>query len=268
MPANFDRAHYLVTFGGTSCSGIEEWQTGIRFAPSADKTPDDLLGGLLAISVSDIFDALGGVISNITVGITYPTTLVAKWAKVAVLKRDGTYAGAPKIAEGSKAGQSSNAFAVPPQLAWAVTLATGKEFGMAQKGRMYWPVPVNPSQLLSGTTGQTDVGYTTSFRDKVKSALDAVEGEVSTIGVPVFAAVMSSGGGKSNPGGVGTTNAVTTISVGRALDTQRSRRRNIDEAPVYVPALRGTRDSVFRAPSQHADSDGQADAHGSDESRS
>ena len=257
--ANFDRAHYLVTFGGTSCSGIEEWQTGLRFAPEASKTPDDLLGGLIAISASDIFEALGAVISNITVGITYPTTVVAKWAKVAVIKRDGAYAGAPKIAEGSKAGQSGQAFPVPPQLAWAVTLGTGKEFGMAQKGRMYWPVPINPSQLLIPTTGQTDPGYTTSFRDKVKAAIDAVEGEVSTVGVPVFAAVMSSGGGKSNPAGVGTTNAVTTISVGRALDTQRSRRRNIDEAPSYVPALRGLRDTLLRAP-EHARDGGPSES--------
>lgn len=248
MAANYDRVHYLCTFGGTSCGGIEQWQTGIRFAPDMTHTAADLLGALGHISVSDIFTAFSNVIATTTVGITYPSTVVAKWAKLAVINKNGTYAGAPSIAEGSRAGQSGQAFAVPPQLAWAVTLATGKEFGMAQKGRMYWPVPVNPSQLLSGTTGQVDIGYTTSFRDKVVQAITAVEGEVSTNEVPVSAAVMSSGGGKSNPGGVGTTNFVTEVSVGRALDTQRSRRRDIDEAPVYVPALRGVRLSEFAAP--------------------
>lgn len=247
MAVQYDRNHYLFSFGGTSCSGLEEWQTGLRFAPDAGTEAAELLDQLGAISMEDCFNACGAVIATTTIGITHPSSIAAKWAKLAVIKQDGHYAGAPSIYEGNRPGSYSGGFPVPPQLAWAITLGTGKSFGMAQKGRMYWPVPTNAAQLLMPTTGQTDIGYTNSYRTAIINALTAVEGEITTVNVSVSAAVMSSSGGKSNPAGVGTTNYVTEVSLGRVLDTQRSRRTNLDEAPVQVPALRGLRDTDLRA---------------------
>jgi hypothetical protein len=242
----YDRAHYLFTVGGTSCGGVEQWQTGLRYAPDAGTTPEELLQELGAISVQDCFDDWASVIANIDPGITFPVGLTLKWAKLAVIKTDGKYAGAPKIHEGLATGSVSPSSPVPPQLAWALTLGTGKSFGMAQKGRMYLPVPVAVSQTLVAATGQVAPGYSEQMRDKIHIALDAVEGEITTINVSVSAAVMSSSGGKANPTGVGTTNYVTELSVGRALDTQRSRRRDIVEAYTPAPALRGLRDTDLR----------------------
>jgi len=250
MTVQYDRNHYLFSAGGTTCSGTEQWQTGLRFAPDAGTTTDELLDQLGVISLSDCFDDFASVIANIDPGITYPSSLSLKWCKLAVIKTDGHYAGAPAIHEGLAQGSVTGGSPVPPQLAWAVTLGTGKSFGMAQKGRMYWPVPVAVSQTLLPATGQVASGYSEQFRDKIRTALNAVEGEIATIDVSVSAAVMSSSGGKANPNGVGTTNYVSEVSVGRALDTQRSRRRDIQEAYTPAPALRGERATDLRGPAR------------------
>jgi len=242
----YDRNHYYLTFGGTAFTGTEQWQTGIRFAPDLGTPTDVLLAQLNAISVQDCFTALSNVIGTSTTGMQHHTSTAAKWAKLAVIKQDGEYAGAPKVYSGNILGKSGAGSGPPAQLAWAVTLGTGKTFGMAQKGRMYWPVPPTVISTLDTLTGQTGAGYDTQFRALIITALNACEGEVGTIDVSVSAAVMSKTGGRGAPTGVGTTNYVTEVSVGRALDTQRSRRTNIKEAYAYAPALRGVRDTDMR----------------------
>jgi hypothetical protein len=244
----YDRHHYLVTIGGTAVTGLEEWQTGFRVAPSANHSLGELVTALGLIDVNDVLLAFRPIIENTDSFMAYHSSLKLTFAKVAIIKPDGNYGAAPKIAEGSFAGKTSVAQCPPPQLAWCVTLGTGHRFGMAQKGRMYWPVPHNIITSGAPTTGQIPQNYCDQMRTQVKTALEVAEGEVSTVLVGAGIAVMSKSGGVTNPTGEGVTNYVTEISVGRILDTQRRRRGELQEAYVPVPAARGTRETDFATP--------------------
>jgi hypothetical protein len=244
----YDRPHYLLSIGGSLLNGLEEWQTGLRFAPESAYSESALLDALAGISVSDIFDDFSAVIGTPTTTIQYHQSVVLTFAKLAVIKPDGHYADAPKIAEGHVTGTGTLSAPGVPQLAWVVTLGTGHKFGMAQKGRMYWPLPVTVTGTISATTGQIPTAHCEAFRDLVATAITAAEGEVSTTLMPAFAAVMSKSGGVTAPQAPGTTNPITEVSVGNVIDTQRRRRGELQEMYSAVPAARGLRTTEAAAP--------------------
>lgn len=222
----FDRPHFYFTFGGTQLGVSEIWQTGLRYAPDATREASDLLDALGSISVQDCFDDVAAVISG-AMPCRYGNQTFLKWAKVAVIGEDGHYAGEPKLHEGSVAGQLASANGAPPQLALVVSYGTGTSFGKAQRGRQYWPLPIDVITAVASTTGQLPQATVDTFRTAVKTAMNAVEGEIGTVDVPVSAAVMS-------PSGTGTTKFITEIGVGRIIDTQRRRRNELTEATVAV----------------------------------
>lgn len=235
----YDRAHYLMTVGGTVLNGAEIWQTGLRYAPMVVTAADELLQALNAISVSDILDDMGEVIGNNGNGITYGKDVAIKWCKVAVIGTNGHYAGAPKIAEGNVPGTNNLASGHPPQSALVATLGTGAHFGTAQKGRMYWPLPGSMAGALNINTGQLPSAQTDQFRDLVIQAIDHAGGEIGTVQVPTVASVMSISGGVSAPQAPGTTRFITEISVGRVVDTQRRRRSALVEAYAFADSQYG-----------------------------
>jgi hypothetical protein len=246
----YDRPHYLFSIGGTAVSALEEWQTGLRFAPNAGQTEAALLDALDQISVEDMFNDFAPIIANTDSLMSYPKTLVLTFAKLAVIKPDGHYAGSPKLFEGNVPGANPVNSTAVPQVAWVATLGTGHQFGMAQRGRMYWPVPISIPSTLDGATGQVPQAHCDGFRDAVAAAITQSEGEVSTTLVPAFAAVMSKSGGVAAPQAPGTTNPITEVSVGRVLDTQRRRRGELTELYNPAPAARGTRPGLFAVPAR------------------
>lgn len=240
----FDRPHYQLSIGGTCVTNAEIWQTSVRFAPTEGSDVDDLKFALTNISVSDIFADFAAVITNTDSTLSYPAHTALRFAKLAIIDTSGHYAAEPKVHEGlAKGAATAQSGATPPQLAWCVTLGTGRSFGQAQRGRMYWPVPFYIVNAADGVTGQLPIGNANGFRDKVKTALVAAEGEVSTVSTGAFAAVMSQQG-------TGTTNAITEISVGNVLDTQRRRRNNLVEVYTPTPALRGEREQLAAPPAR------------------
>jgi hypothetical protein len=248
----YDRPHYLFSFGGTAVSGLEQWQTGLRFAPNEGRTETALLEALDQISVQDMFEDFAPIITNTDSLMSYPKTLVATFAKLAVIKPDGHYAGSPKLYEGHAPGANPVNSTSVPQVAWVATLGTGHQFGMAQRGRMYWPCPISIPSTLDGVTGQVPQAHCDDFRDMIADAISQADGEVSTTLVPAFAAVMSKSGGVSAPQAPGTTNPVIEVSVGRILDTQRRRRGELQEAYNPAPAGRGRRDTLEAPPRSRA----------------
>ena len=226
MPT-FDRPSYRLTFGGNLLSGAEEWQTGVRFAPPPGTPESALVAQLGTISLADIWEDLAEVWQT-GGNFRWSTATSIEWVKLAVLKTDGRYAGSPAIHEQHVSGGYPLTFGEPPQLATVVTLATGSSFGRAQKGRMYWPAPADFLYKLDKTTGQVPESQVGELVSTVSRKLKDVEGEVSTVGVPVTMAVMSG----LAPG---TTRSVTQLGVGRILDTQRRRRGDLVEDYVYEP---------------------------------
>lgn len=101
----------------------------------------------------------------------------------------------------------------PPQVSLAVTLETGITRGRAARGRIYLPT-TGQSVAADGrisSTNATDLAVrTATFLDDLTDLMAA----------PVW--VMSDVG-------AGTSRPVEAVSVGRVFDTQRRRRRQLDE---------------------------------------
>jgi len=74
----YDRNHYLFSFGGTSYTNTEIWQTGFRQAPPADATTSDLLNALDQISLTDCLAALGALIKNTDFNTQFHSSLVLR----------------------------------------------------------------------------------------------------------------------------------------------------------------------------------------------
>lgn len=113
-----------------------------------------------------------------------------------------------------------------PQLSVVSTLRGPDVRGAASKGRMYWPVskaamdPLLPNGTISTTlAGQHASGTAVLIR--------ALNNAYVGASVPAVAAIASKVGG-------GRFQVVTKVSVGRVVDTMRSRRNKLDEDPVEV----------------------------------
>jgi hypothetical protein len=212
--------HYYLTWGG-SFGSVETWQTGLRFCPTP-ATPianaNVLLSQFDAISMPDILTALNAVIQSTT--ITFGSKVSLQWAKLAVIKEDGLYAGDPKLQEQAPVYGKGNSAMPYPQLAWAVSLWSGQNFGRANHGKMYWPVPTNATpDAVTGVVTPQICGW---FQDLIYTAVSAINGEIATVIVDVRPCIMSKLGS-------GTTKVVSKIGVGGAVDTIRSRREALND---------------------------------------
>jgi hypothetical protein len=227
----FDRPHFYLTFGGTLyplASGHEQWQTGLHFAADIAHTESDFLDAQGAISTSDILADVTKLIKG-TYGFNcnWSNVVTVDWVKLAVKKTNGEYAGAAKVSEQAPQGGGAGAYAVAPQLAAVVSFWSGTNFGKANRGRMYLPVPYTFTTSLSVNDPRATRTQADDLRDSVKAAIHDIAGEVSTIGLPTYPAIMSSLG-------AGTTKAILNISAGRVVDTMRSRRTSLEEDPAWV----------------------------------
>ena len=120
----------------------------------------------------------------------------------------------------------------PPQNAVAVTVRTAVERGLASKGRFYLP-PVGAFGSLA-TDGRMSITQAQDIADACKrliTSLNAAE-----------AAWDDGGEGRGTVGvasdrGIGMFRIATHVSVGRVVDTMRSRRSSLAEEPVESAAL-------------------------------
>lgn len=112
----------------------------------------------------------------------------------------------------------------PAQLATAVTLRTAAQRGPAARGRFYLP----PNQTMSGiaTNGLTDAGVTGVVVTSVKGLLDDLNGVYAAATAGDFDDMRLS---VASNVGTGRFRAVTDISIGRVVDTIRSRRSELEE---------------------------------------
>lgn len=113
---------------------------------------------------------------------------------------------------------------IPPQLSIAATLRTAVPRGAGSKGRFYPP----PSALCVGlgTDGRITAANAALYATGVKTLLDAINAQyaLAESGDEATGRV----GVASNVGG-GVFREATTVSIGRTVDTIRSRRNRIPE---------------------------------------
>jgi len=119
----------------------------------------------------------------------------------------------------------------PPQVSWVISLTTDFARGLAHQGRFYLPAP---SVEVDATTSLVAAADATALAGSVKTF---IEGLADTAGWDVlnpFKVLVMSKGGTG-----GATNPVTGCRVGRALDTQQRRRREIQEQYVSTAIDQG-----------------------------
>jgi hypothetical protein len=203
-------AVYLLTFSGTLMSGSEQFSHTL----AVDDTGSSSDTAVLAAGVS----ALNAMVGTSGFLALYPTT--TKWtnvkcALVTNLSSGTLFAGVNTAVNHTGTGASA-ATHLPPQLAIAVSLVAGpKPNGTPYRGRFYLPCPTagasGISEHLLTTTGRTTL--LNGVEALMDGLTDATEGRSPQVW--------------SRKDGL--TSTVRSIRIGRAVDTIRSRRRDIPE---------------------------------------
>ena len=224
----YSQPFYKFTFGGYQMTAAEIWNAGVNFAPQPPAAVGDMLTALDQISLSDCYAALQPIFNTAQSDRRYSTATSLEWVKLAVIDTDGDYAGNAKTHAQKTTGIAATPGPPPPQIALVVSLWDGQTIGTGHHGRFYLPAPCDTVTVLEPTTGKMSQAVADVIRGAVRTALQTIQGEVSTLAVPAQLAIMSQGqaGPKSN--------LVTQIGLGRVFDTQRRRRNQLDDTKSYT----------------------------------
>lgn len=208
-PGPFDSGHIYVQWGG-KLPGAEQWSCGLRlYGPSATAIAD-------AASLAD------DMVGPITAYHTSTTAYIAGAAKLSFVKTnaigtDGHYMSS-LTNEQVVADVAGGGAAIPPhpnQVALAISLTTGFSRGPAHRGRFYMPLPM----FLPGADGLISVSDRNYAQAAAQALVTGINATNSSWKVGVF----------SRKAGAAAHRPVTGVAVGRALDTQRRRRRSLTE---------------------------------------
>ena len=233
----FPQTHHYVSVIGDAFGGVERWQFGFRL------TPGGVSNEATALAIADDVEAWWRPTAPYGAGNIFNSCANRRLTevKVATIQPDGTYPDdqpsyshfyLPPIA-----GQSQSPAGSTPQDTLAVTLTTALPRGYASKGRIY--LPTSSDYVPQQADGLITAAVATSIATSVKTLINtinanAVVGNVAIYsrgrGVPSFDAERNRiEYTYPNPGAV---NNVTGVRVGRVIDTQRRRRRQLVEGYV------------------------------------
>lgn len=218
---------YRVVFGGSLYSDI--WSTGFNVISKNETggfNPPALTGAqvnTLSAIVSSWYSGGGGANGQ------FNADAVLKFFKINELDADGHYVSSVTnevIYPTPVAGQGAGG--MPAQLSVVATLRTAVERGLAAKGRMYMPCATGFNILTAGD-GRATVANALRVADSIRQLIHDFNIGLAALpshgASPMCVGVAS----KTRSGGQ---HVVTDVTVGRAVDTMRSRRNKIVEAPV------------------------------------
>lgn len=237
----YPNQHQYLTIIGDSYSSTERWQFGLRISDGG------VSNQVTAEAVSDDVEAwwrgtTGYVSSTSFLPSSTHRLTELKCARIGV---DGTYPDnevsyshfyLPPIA-----GTGTPPAGQTPQSTIAVTLTTPVPRGLASKGRIYLP----PSQRYQplAADGLLSTADANSIAQSVRVLINAINANTEVGNVQIFSK------GKGVPTynstrnrieytypNAGAVNNVSGVRVGRVVDTQRRRRRSLNESP-QVAAL-------------------------------
>jgi hypothetical protein len=210
VAGDFDSAHHYVQWGGTLPGG-DDWSCGLRMTPvgagTATNDPAMMTGVAAAI---EAFHAAAGAQVGPGAKLTF--------SKMNAVGVDGHYLSllTQEHVHASVAGGGSGANTPANQIALVVTLETGFARGPAHRGRFYLPLPM----ITPGSDGRIATGS----RDPVVTAAAAFLTALNAVSAGAKVGVYS------RKSGAAAHRIVTSMSVGRVLDTQRRRRNKLVEA--------------------------------------
>lgn len=219
MAVKYAEEHILVTVGGSAYT--ERWQFGMRWrgaAPFANTALMQATAENVALSLSgSLFD--GG--SGLSVG--WDIDIV----KAAAIGTNGKYMPGTEagiVDDGAIVVGSRNAGRPAPQLATVITLETGTKRGLAHYGRCYLP----PLEFFVEADGRITQARAQAIADGFAAwvnGLDLAQGNPGTSLETLM--VYSALNANDTRAPVG--RMVTAVSVGRVIDTHRSRRESLEE---------------------------------------
>lgn len=210
VPGDFDGAHLYLQWGG-KLPGNETWSCGLRMATTSGAviSPNDQNAMITACKT-----AIQAFHTRVGTGIGPGAKL--SFVKLNAISANGAYSidTTTQQVVADVAGGGVETFH-PNQVAWALTLETGYSRGPAHRGRIYLPLPGISVQA----DGLVQAADATALKTSAGTLLTALNAAQANYKVAVFS--------RKNPGA--THRLVTGFAVGRALDTQRRRRRSLIE---------------------------------------
>lgn len=212
----FNKPQIRVTFHHDVLGTDEVAVTGISLASDANLVPTMPT----ALQMEDIAQAYTDLLSATT--LRRPTYSVFRYAKAAPLDISGHYTAEPVTStEYNYAGTSGD---IPPQNSVVLTLRSGQTLGKGNYGRMYIP---HSTMAFVNNRPFSDPSVQEPIADAGAEFVGAINGIFGGFIVPSQVTIM--GQGSLGP----TSKPVTEVSVGRVVDTQRRRRAQISEEPVF-----------------------------------
>jgi hypothetical protein len=207
----FNAAHVYVQWGG-KLPGSESWSCGVRLRKKSG-----------VVQSGEAANMLPGLVTALTAFHSSGSTNLGTGAKLSFVKSnaismDGHYmdpAGSNETVVADVPGGGTSQQTFPNQVALAVTLTTGFSRGPAHKGRFYLPLP-NGSIDANGLIPAGGAIAVSGAVDDLITAINAID---ATYELAVFSRKSGAAGNRK----------VTGNLVGRALDTQRRRRRSLNE---------------------------------------
>lgn len=203
----FPSPHLYFNISG-AIRGTEEWSIGLRIlANGFDGDEGDQIARLT--SVRTAFESWWSTQNVISSACTVRTL------KLNRVGTDGKYLYDYTIRHDYATPLTAPASSTHPnQISLVATLETGFTRGLAARGRLFLPVPPMPV----GTDGRLSQANAAGAATTVANLVSALNGVASIDDVVVMSQV--------NAGAV---RPVTGVSIGRVLDTMRSRRTSLDE---------------------------------------
>lgn len=203
----FPEVHYLLAWGGTL--GAETWVNTLRLSDGfalADQAEEESALAEFADVITTWHEGGGVVGSRARLG----------WVKLNRVGVDGRYVrdytNLLEIATPVAGGQAP---LYPNQVSLVATLETGATRGLASRGRLFIPCPATP---LVAVDGLLSTAVAQGAATAAATFLSGLNAAVANMAVEVYSNTRT---GAHRP--------VTTVSVGRVLDTMQSRRTSLPE---------------------------------------
>jgi hypothetical protein len=231
----FAAVHQYLSVIGDCYGGRERWQFGLRVTDTPASSNQDV-----ALALAPVIEAWWrgtGAFASPNNLSPHPTHRLTEF-KCARVGMDGTYP-AGQVAYSHFflppiAGDGVDAF-LPPQLTLCVTLRTAIPRGLASHGRIY--LPLSARYTVSSADGLMGDAGRDGMANSVKTLINQINAHTAVGTVQV----MSKGKGVKVEDPVrkrydwtypdpGVSADVTHVEVGRAVDTQRRRRRQLAES--------------------------------------
>lgn len=218
MPYTTD--HLLLRFGGPSADAQETWSCGLRLAPTEPQSDDGLL-----VAAQDAIGDIATVVSNYVQSGSADFNSLCKLSFVKlnpISAATGDYLFPNDPVEHlfpDPLPTGSAALASPLQLAYVVTLRGTYRRGPAAFGRWYVPcgdASVTGTGVMSGAAAQ-------AYADRAGDFLESVQFLNADVGKSLRVRLFGDGVGGPRE------SKVRQVDVGNVYDTQRRRRRSIDE---------------------------------------